>query len=88
LPLRHRWGAIEQIVETYYSLALPSSTRLIFDYQFIANPAYNTDRGPVTIFCRAVSHRVLSLPIGCRTLATTGLIRTHPSAPPSRQRGC
>jgi high affinity Mn2+ porin len=24
--------------------------RLTFDYQFIANPAYNTDRGPVNTF--------------------------------------
>ena len=24
--------------------------RLSFDYQFIANPAYNTDRGPVNTF--------------------------------------
>jgi high affinity Mn2+ porin len=24
--------------------------RLSFDYQFIANPAYNTDRGPVNVF--------------------------------------
>jgi len=50
LPLRHRWGAIEQIVETYYSYAHSSSTRLTFDYQFIVNPAYNTDRGPVNVF--------------------------------------
>jgi transposase len=26
------------------------STHLSFDYQFIANPAYNTDRGPVNLF--------------------------------------
>jgi high affinity Mn2+ porin len=29
---------LEQIVETYYSYALSSSTKLTFDYQFIANP--------------------------------------------------
>jgi high affinity Mn2+ porin len=40
----------EQIIEAYYSYALSSSTKISFDYQFIANPAYNTDRGPVNIF--------------------------------------
>jgi high affinity Mn2+ porin len=41
---------LEQILETYYSYALTPSTHLSFDYQFIANPAYNTDRGPVNVF--------------------------------------
>ena len=41
---------LEQIFETYYSYALTSSTHLSFDYQFIANPGYNTDRGPVNVF--------------------------------------
>jgi high affinity Mn2+ porin len=40
----------EKIFEAYYSYALPSDMRLSFDYQFIANPAYNTDRGPVNTF--------------------------------------
>jgi len=39
----------EQIIETYYNYAVSSSTHLTFDYQFIANPAYNTDRGPVSV---------------------------------------
>jgi high affinity Mn2+ porin len=38
----------EQIIEMYYSLPL-QSWRLTFDYQLIANPAYNRDRGPVSI---------------------------------------
>ena len=38
---------LEKIFETYYSYALSPDMRLSFDYQFIANPAYNTDRGPV-----------------------------------------
>ena len=42
--------ASEQIIETYYSYALTASTRLTADYQFINNPAYNTDRGPVNVF--------------------------------------
>jgi high affinity Mn2+ porin len=41
---------LEEIIEAYYSYALSSPTRLTFDYQFIANPAYNTDRGPVNVF--------------------------------------
>jgi len=41
---------VEGIIETYYSYALTAATKLTFDYQFIANPAYNTDRGPVNIF--------------------------------------
>jgi high affinity Mn2+ porin len=40
----------EEILETYYSYALTSSTKLSFDYQFINNPAYNTDRGPANVF--------------------------------------
>jgi high affinity Mn2+ porin len=40
----------ERIFEAYYSYALPSNMRVSFDYQFIANPAYNTDRGPVNVF--------------------------------------
>jgi high affinity Mn2+ porin len=38
----------EQIVETYYMLPV-SFFKLTLDYQFIANPAYNRDRGPVSI---------------------------------------
>jgi high affinity Mn2+ porin len=41
---------LEQIVEMYYSYALSSSSHLTFDYQFIANPGYNTDNGPVNVF--------------------------------------
>jgi len=40
---------LEQIIETYYSYAISSSTYLTFDYQFVVNPAYNTDRGPVSV---------------------------------------
>jgi len=41
---------LEQIIETYYSYALSASTRFAADYQFVANPGYNRDRGPVNIF--------------------------------------
>jgi high affinity Mn2+ porin len=36
--------------QAYYSYALSPSTKVSLDYQFIANPAYNTDRGPVNVF--------------------------------------
>jgi high affinity Mn2+ porin len=42
--------SLEQIVEAYYSYALTASTKISVDYQFIANPAYNADRGPVNVF--------------------------------------
>ena len=41
---------LEQIIEAYYSYALSSAMKVSFDYQFIANPGYNTDRGPVNVF--------------------------------------
>jgi high affinity Mn2+ porin len=41
---------IEQILEAYYSYSLTSSVKLTADYQFIANPGYNSDRGPVNVF--------------------------------------
>jgi high affinity Mn2+ porin len=38
----------EQIIETYYALPI-SYFRLTLDYQFIVNPGYNRDRGPVSV---------------------------------------
>jgi high affinity Mn2+ porin len=38
----------EQILETYYSLPI-GSWKVTADYQFIANPGYNRDRGPVSV---------------------------------------
>jgi high affinity Mn2+ porin len=40
----------ERIFEAYYAWRLNNWTALTFDYQFVANPAYNADRGPVSIF--------------------------------------
>ncbi len=40
----------EQIGEAYYSLAVLAFAHLTADYQFINHPAYNRDRGPVSIF--------------------------------------
>jgi high affinity Mn2+ porin len=39
----------EQIAETYYSVALFQHAELTFDYQWVDHPAYNRDRGPVSI---------------------------------------
>jgi high affinity Mn2+ porin len=39
----------EDIVETYYRAALSDWLGADLDYQFIANPAYNRDRGPVSV---------------------------------------
>lgn len=39
----------ERILETYYNLAVMDGITLGADYQFIANPAYNVDRGPVSV---------------------------------------
>jgi len=39
----------ENILETYYNAQLVDWLNAGLDYQFIANPAYNRDRGPVSI---------------------------------------
>ncbi len=39
----------EQIMETYYSAELLKVVHLSFDYQYINHPAYNRDRGPVSV---------------------------------------
>lgn len=40
----------ERILETYYAFAVRNGLPLTADYQLIVNPAYNADRGPVSIF--------------------------------------
>jgi high affinity Mn2+ porin len=40
----------EKILEIYYSYSLNSWASLTLDYQFVDDPAYNADRGPVHIF--------------------------------------
>jgi len=42
--------APEKIMELFYSMRLVPSTSLTLDYQYISNPAYNQDRGPVSIY--------------------------------------
>ena len=39
----------EVILETYYRLAMTTAVHATLDYQFIQNPAYNRDRGPVSV---------------------------------------
>ena len=39
---------LEQIIETYYAFPI-YDWQATFDYQFIVNPAYNRDRGPVSL---------------------------------------
>ena len=41
---------LEQIIETYYKYTLTASLDISLDYEFIRNPAYNTQRGPVNVF--------------------------------------
>jgi high affinity Mn2+ porin len=39
----------EYILETYYSVAVFTFAKLSLDYQCVDHPAYNRDRGPVSI---------------------------------------
>jgi len=41
--------APEQILETYYNFQVAPPLTLSLDYQFIHNPGYNQDRGPVSV---------------------------------------
>ena len=45
---RQTYGA-EKILETYYSLRVNPYLTLALNYQHVSNPAYNRDRGPVSI---------------------------------------
>jgi high affinity Mn2+ porin len=42
--------APEKILEMYYSLRIDAHVALALDYQHVANPAYNQDRGPVSFY--------------------------------------
>jgi high affinity Mn2+ porin len=42
--------APEQILETYYSVQVLKSFYTTADYQWVNHPAYNADRGPVSIY--------------------------------------
>jgi high affinity Mn2+ porin len=45
-----RRSGLEQIVEAYYGMQFLEYFTVSADYQYIRNPAYNRDRGPVSIF--------------------------------------
>jgi high affinity Mn2+ porin len=40
----------EKILEAFYAYSVNKWATVSFDYQFIADPGYNADRGPVSIF--------------------------------------
>jgi len=40
----------ERILETYYAWQVVDHLTVTADYQYVVNPAYNRDRGPVSIF--------------------------------------
>jgi high affinity Mn2+ porin len=42
--------ACEKVLETYYDIPMGKAGRFAFDYQFVGDPAFNSDRGPVSIF--------------------------------------
>jgi high affinity Mn2+ porin len=40
----------EKVLETYYDFPIWKTVHAAVDYQFISNPAFNRDRGPVSVF--------------------------------------
>jgi high affinity Mn2+ porin len=40
----------ERILEAYYAYSISKWTTFSLDYQYIVNPGYNADRGPVSVF--------------------------------------
>src|SRR6266700_1386965 len=46
----------ETVVEAFYNLSVVKSARVSFDLQRIGNPAYNADRGPVTVVSARVHY--------------------------------
>jgi high affinity Mn2+ porin len=44
----------ENIVETFYSMRLPEHFTISPEFQYVTHPAYNRDRGPVSIFALRV----------------------------------
>jgi high affinity Mn2+ porin len=49
--LNYGW---EKILETYYDFKIWKTVHSSLDYQFISNPAFNQDRGPVSVFSARV----------------------------------
>ena len=46
----------EMIMETYWQRQLTKEVSVALDYQFIANPGYNQDRGPVSVLTARVHY--------------------------------
>jgi high affinity Mn2+ porin len=44
----------EQVLESYYEYAPTRWGQITLDYQYVLNPAYNSDRGPVSIIALRV----------------------------------
>jgi high affinity Mn2+ porin len=44
----------EKILETYYDFLVWKTVHAALDYQFISNPAFNRDRGPVSVLAGRV----------------------------------
>jgi high affinity Mn2+ porin len=42
--------ALEESLETYYDFDVWKDVHFALDYQFVTNPAFNRDRGPVSVF--------------------------------------
>jgi high affinity Mn2+ porin len=40
---------LEEILEVYYSLQVRTGIMVVLDFQEVGNPAYNRDRGPVSV---------------------------------------
>lgn len=40
----------EEVLEAYYAIGVAKWATLTLDYQLVANPAYNADRGPISIY--------------------------------------
>jgi high affinity Mn2+ porin len=48
----------EKILETYYLIHFSKEATITIDYQFIVSPAYNSDRGPVSIFAARLHYEI------------------------------
>ncbi len=49
----------EDVLEAYYAIGLQKWLTLTLDYQLLVNPAYNADRGPVSIYTGRLHARIL-----------------------------
>ena len=44
----------EKVLETYYNFQLEKTAQLMLDYQFVDDPAFNSARGPVSVFAARI----------------------------------